>query len=181
MSKLMMGLLAGVMTLTSVNAANAAASSDQYKAAVKQAQADYKAARETCKSMKGNAEDVCVAEAKAAEKKAKAQAEADHKGDVKSHQQARIVAAEADYDVAKAKCDAKKGNEKDVCIKEAKAAETRAKADAKADRKAQGAMNDAKEDKREAAYKAAKEKCDALSGNAEDRCVAEAKAKFGKS
>jgi hypothetical protein len=34
--------------------------------------------------------------------------------------------------VAKEKCDDKAGNEKDVCVKEAKAALVRAKADAKA-------------------------------------------------
>lgn len=180
MSKLMMSLLAGSIALASANVANAALSSDEYKAAVKQAQADYKAASENCKSMKGNAKDVCVAEAKAAEKKAKANAEAEHKNDAKSRQAAIVAAAEADYDVAKAKCGAKAGNDKDVCIKDAKAAETRAKADAKAGRKANEAVADAKEDKRDADFKAAKERCDAMSGDAKDRCVAEAKAKFGK-
>ena len=43
-----------------------------------------------------------------------------------------IAKAEADYSVAKEKCDDKAGNAKEVCIKEAKAAEARAKADAKA-------------------------------------------------
>lgn len=134
MSKLMMSLLVGSIAFGSANIASAALSSDEYKAAVKQAQADYKAANESCKSMKGNAKDVCVAEAKAAEKKAKANAEAEQKNDAKSRQNAIVAGAEADYDVAKVKCGAQKGNEKDVCIKEAKAAETRAKADAKASR-----------------------------------------------
>ncbi len=181
MSKLMMSLLVGSIAFSSAGMASAALSNDEYKAAVKQAKADYKAASEACKPMKGNAKDVCVAEAKAKEKKAKAQAEADHKNDAKSRQAAIAAAAEADYDVAKAKCGAKKGNEKDVCMKEAKAEETRAKANAKADRKAANAQSDAKEDKRDADYKVAKEKCDALSGDAKDRCIAQAKAKFGKS
>lgn len=181
MSKIMMSLLAGSIALSSAGVASAAMSADEYKAAVKQAQATYKADRETCKSMKGNAQDVCVAEAKAKEKKAKAQAEADHKNDAKSRENAVVAAAEADYDVAKAKCDAHKGNQKDVCMKEAKAAETKAKANAKADRKATNAQGDAKEDKREADFNVAKEKCDAMSGDAKDRCIAQAKAKFGKS
>lgn len=181
MSKLMMSLLAGSIAFASANVASAALSSDQYKTVVKQAEADYKAANESCKQMKGNTKDVCVAEAKATQKKAKAQAEADHKNDAKSRESAVVAAAEADYDVAKAKCGAQTGNEKDVCMKEAKAAETRAKADAKAGRKSNDAMADAKSDKRDADYKVAKEKCDAMSGDAKDRCTAEAKAKFGKS
>lgn len=180
MSKIMMSLLAGTIAFATVNVAGAATSADEYKAAVKQAQADYKAASENCKTMKGNAKDVCVAEAKATEKKAKANAEAEHKNDAKSRQNAAVVAADADYDVAKAKCGSQTGNNKDVCIKEAKAAQTRAKADARVDRKSGDAMADAKEDKRDADYKVAKEKCDALSGDAKDRCVAQAKAKFGK-
>jgi len=36
------------------------------------------------------------------------------------------------------------------------------------------------DDKKDADYKVAKEKCDALSGQAKDNCVAQAKLKFGK-
>ena len=42
-----------------------------------------------------------------------------------------IAKAEADYRVAKEKCDDSAGNAKDVCLKEAKAAEAAAKAEAK--------------------------------------------------
>src|SRR4029079_7911852 len=93
---------------------------------------------------------------------AKADAEAQYKNTDKARRDARIDAAEADYKVAKAKCGAMKGNEKDVCIKEAKATETKAKADAKASQKVATARQDAAEDKLEADYKVAKEKCDAL-------------------
>ena len=85
--------------------------------------------------MSGNPKDVCIAEAKAAEKKAKANAEAPYKNTDTARRNARIAAAKADYDVAKAKCGDKTGNDKDVCIKEAKAAETKAIADAKATQK----------------------------------------------
>jgi hypothetical protein len=90
--------------------------------------------------------------------------------------------------VAKEKCDDLAGNTKDVCIKEAKAARESAKADAKADRKvsdarsnANEARRDAQEDKRDAQYKVAVEKCDSFSGDAKDRCVRDAKTRFGKS
>ena len=154
--------------------------SADYSAAKSKASADYKAAKAQCDTLKDNPKDVCIAEAKAAEKKAKAEAEAQYKNTDKARRDARIDAAEADYKVAKAKCGAMKGNEKDVCIKEAKATETKAKADAKASQKVATARQDAAEDKMEADYKVAKEKCDALSGAAKDQCVNNAKARYKK-
>ena len=154
----------------------AAMTSADYKAAKDRAAADYKQAKAQCDTMSGNAKDVCVAEAKAHEKKAKAEAEAHYKNSDKAIRDARIAAAEADYDVAKTMS----GNEKDVCIKDAKAAETRVKADAKANQKVAAVRNDAAEDKRDADYKAAVERCDSMSGAAKDKCVSDTKARFGK-
>ena len=81
--------------------------------------------------------------------------------------------ADANYEVAKEKCDDLAGNAKDVCVKEAKAAFVKAKADAKVDRvaadtrkdsadKTAEARREAAADKRDADYKVAIEKCDAL-------------------
>jgi len=56
------------------------------------------------------------------EKVAKAELEARYKPSEKNRYQARVAQADADYSVAKEKCDDKAGNEKDVCVKEAKAA-----------------------------------------------------------
>lgn len=181
MSQSLMGVVIGVFALTMATAGNAATSKDAYKADVARGEADYKAANERCKSLAGNAKDVCVAEAKGARKKAKANAEAMHKDTDKARQDAKVAAAEADHDVAKAKCGAKGGNEKDVCLKEAKAALTSAKVDAKATREIKEIRKDAAQDKRDAEYKVALEKCDAKAGAAKDACRAEAKARFGKS
>ena len=52
--------------------------------------------------------------------------------------------------------------------------------DAKADKKVVDARVDAIDEKHDAAYKVATEKCDALSGNNKDACVAQAKAAHGK-
>ena len=41
------------------------------------------------------------------------------------------------------------------------------------------AKKDASSDKNDAMYKAARERCDAMSGNAKDACQNDAKAKFG--
>ena len=48
-------------------------------------------------------------------------------------------------------------------------------------KKTADAKQDAAEDKRDADYKVAVEKCDALAGAAKDACVRDAKARFGKS
>jgi hypothetical protein len=181
MSKLLMTMLAGSLAFAVSQSAIAVTSKAEYKAANDQADANYKVARQKCNAMSGNAKDVCVAEAKGEQKKAKARAEADHKADEKSRFNARMAAAEADYEVAKEKCDMRAGNDKDLCLKQAKAAETRAKADAKADSTSQQANTDAKEDKREADYRVAVEKCGALNGGAKDQCIAQAKARFGRS
>ena len=161
-------------------ALGAAMSSSDYSATKNRASADYKAAKAQCESLSGNPKDVCIAEAKATEKKAKADAEAQYKNTDKARRDARIDAAEADYSVAKAKCGARTGNDKDVCMKEAKAAETKTKADAKATQKIAAVKKDAMEDKMDADYKVAIEKCDAYSGAAKDSCVNTAKAKYRK-
>ena len=94
-------------------------------------EAEYKADKARCDGMKGNAKDVCVKEAKGKEKVAKA--ELDAKTDPSEHNQRKVMEAKADaqYDVAKEKCDDMKGKEKSACEKEAKAEHDRAQADMK--------------------------------------------------
>ncbi|MEO6353835.1 MAG: hypothetical protein ABIO19_06685, partial [Burkholderiaceae bacterium] len=110
----------------------------------------------------------------------KAEAEAEYKNTPKEHMNARIAAADGNYAVAKAKCDADKGNAKDVCLKEAKAVHTKAVVDAKSSEKISEVKSDAKEDKSDADYKVAIEKCDAMAGPKKEACVATAKSKYGK-
>lgn len=140
-----------------------------------------KAALDACKPMSGNAKDVCQAQAKADASIAKAELEAKYKGTRESAYDARVARAKAHYDVAKEKCDDFAGNQKAVCVKEAKAAETRALADTKADKKVVEARLDAREAKVDAEYKVAVERCDTYSGDAKARCVMDAKQHFGKS
>ena len=92
-------------------------------------ESEYKAAKEKCDTMQGNQKDICQAEAKAHEKVAKAENDAKHAKDP-SKAQARVqrVKADAEYDVAKEKCDEKKGNDKDVCMKEARVQRDKARA-----------------------------------------------------
>ena len=177
-NRLLQGAVVGLAIPTLAFAA--AMTSNDYSAAKTRAEADYKSARAQCDGLSGNPNDVCIAEAKAAEKKSKAEAEALYKNTAKARSDAIVASAEADYDVAKARCDARTGNDKDVCLKEAKAVEVKTKADAQANQKVAAARADAREDKLDADYKVALEKCDALSGPAKDGCIASAKAKYQK-
>jgi hypothetical protein len=107
-----------------------------------------------------------------------AQAATDAEKNIKNQYNAAITQADATFKAAWAACEAKQGNDKDVCQQQAKASRDKATADAKASRKSQDAMLDAHEEKMEADYKVAKEKCDALSGSAKDACISSAKTKF---
>ena len=165
---------------------------DSYAMAKKDADAQYKIDKDACSSLNGNAKDICVAEAKGKDNAAKADAQASYANTPKARESARVAHAKATHDVSIEKCDDLAGNRKDVCVKEAKAAFVRAKADAKVDRvavdtrkdataKQAEASKEATADKRDADYKVAIEKCDALAGSAKDACVGNAKAQFGKS
>jgi hypothetical protein len=164
---------------------------EEFKASKEKIGEQHKVAKAACKSLSGNASDICEVEAKGKEKVAIAELDATYKPSLKSHYEVQVVKAEADYALAKEHCDDKAGNTKDVCVKEAKAAETTAKADAKAQMKsseAKGtakeksadARKDAKEDKSDAQYAVAKEKCDTYAGVAKDRCNDQAKVNFNK-
>jgi hypothetical protein len=162
-------------------AAGETMSKAQYKSSKETIQADYKSAAEACEPLKDNAKDICKAEARGKEKVALAGLAASYKPTSKSRYDARLAQAEADYSVAREKCDDQKGNAKDVCVKEAKAARVAGEADAKAQMKIVSAKHVAKDDKRDADYAVAKEKCAALEPGAKDSCMADAKAHYGKS
>jgi hypothetical protein len=175
-------------------------SKSDYEAEKDRIAAAYKSDKANCDAHSGNKKDVCIAEAKGNEKIAKAELEARAEPSAKHHYDVLIAKADADYAVAKEKCDDQAGNAQDVCVKEAKAVETRAKADAevqmktwKANKSAYETSSEAgmkaKEDRTEARqdaatdivdadYAVAKEKCDAMAGDAKSRCLDAAKAKY---
>ncbi|WP_426111486.1 hypothetical protein [Massilia sp. PWRC2] len=164
--------------------AGASAAVDEAKLVYKQAQdnaaANYKVARARCDAIAGNPKDVCVAEAKAQRVRAEEEAGAYYKNTLKAYTRSRMKIAEAKFDLDKARCGAFAGNEKDVCVSQAKATLVATEADAKADKKAMEARADAREDKRDAEYKVAREKCDGFAGATKDSCMSAAKAQYGK-
>jgi len=178
-------------------------SKTEYKSSQEKISADYKTAKAGCASFSDNANDICEAQAKGNERVAVAELEASYKPDSKNHYNVAIARAEADYAVAKQKCDDLSGNAKDVCVKEAKAAQISAKADAKtrmktsdanatanektddarsaAGKESTAARKEATSDKLDADYAVAKAKCDTYSGTAKGTCLDQAKIHFGKS
>jgi hypothetical protein len=143
-----------------------------------------------------------VAQAKGKESVALAELDNSYKPTVKTLYKVRVAKAESVYDVAKQQCDDLAGNPKDVCVKEAKASLTAAKADAnvqmktttatatatdktaaaqaKASSEVKEVRTDAAADKRAAQYKVEKEKCDALAATAKDTCMTNAQKSYGK-
>ena len=176
---------------------------DDYQAGKEQIAADSKAARTACTALFGNARDVCEAEASGSGKVAGAELDASYGPTLKSRNDVRVVKAEADHAVARQRCEDLAGNAKDVCIKEATAVETAAKADAKAqlttsnakaaaseksstafskaNAEAATARKEAAKATNDAQYDVAVEKCDVYAGGAKDVCLGRAKARFGKS
>lgn len=163
----------------------------EHSAAQDRISANYKMAHEKCAGLAGNAKDVCVTDAKAQEKIAKANLAADYKSTPSTRNKARIAKAEAEYAMAKERCNDKAGTAKDVCVQEAKTAEASAIADSKLKMKTTDASMDAKakvddakmdadESKREAQLKLAKEKCESMAGMSKDNCMADANARHGK-
>lgn len=199
---LLNGVAMTVCLLFGTSAMAQTMSSADFSANKDRIKTEYKADKKGCASMSSNAKDICVAEAKGKESVALAELDHSYKPTLKTQYKVSIAKGEAAYDVAKQKCDDLSGNAKDVCVKEAKAALTTAKADAKVQQKTSDTNNtaheksvdanakarsenkevraDATADKRAAQLKVAEEKCDGLASAAKDACMAAAQAKFGK-
>ena len=101
-------------------------SREAYKAEKDRIEAEYKAAKEKCDKLSGNAEDVCQVQAKGSRRVADAELDARNKNTPRAQEDVKKVRADVDYDIAKEKCDDLSGNAKDTCQKDAKAAHARA-------------------------------------------------------
>jgi hypothetical protein len=147
---------------------------------------DYKVSRDKCNSLKANAKDICVSEAKGVESIAKAELEASYAPSARHTEKVAMAKGDAAYSTAKEKCDDSAGNEKTICRADAKAAHVKTKDDARLGRVdamagtvENGARASANKDENEANYKAAAARCDSMTGATKDACTADAKAKHG--
>ncbi|WP_229415791.1 BON domain-containing protein [Pseudoduganella armeniaca] len=97
-----------------------------YKQAHNKAESDYKAAKKACKSLKDNAQDVCEEEAKVARAKAEREAVAQYKNTPRDLEKADRKLADAEYELAKERCDDLSGDAKDSCQNQARTAKANA-------------------------------------------------------
>jgi hyperosmotically inducible periplasmic protein len=151
-----------------------------YRNVTQKASADYKSATAKCTRMSGNDKEVCMAEAKAARAHAEADAVAQYNNTAAGREKARIKLADADFTLAKARCDAKSGVEKDDCLNNAKSVHTAALADAKAGRDttvaATGSSTTSTTVTGDARAQAAADQCARMAGSAKTACLIDNKA-----
>jgi hyperosmotically inducible protein len=188
MKTLLATLLATAAGATFAAAPTAALNHDPatYRNVSQKAATEYKAATAKCDAKSGNDKDVCMAEAKAARARTESEAIAKYNNSEKGRAGARSKVAEADYEVAKAKCDAKSGAEKDSCMDNAKSVRTAALADAKAGRDGSGSATSAagasgsagliaSTDTKDPVKAAAVAKCEQAAGNSNTGCLVDSK------
>lgn len=162
MNRLNIAAIAATISLAfSAGAMAQGMSEDAYKTGEDRIAVEYESAKAGCDSLSGNANDICMAEAKGKKQVAQADLDASYEPTKKSHYKAHVAKAETNFAVAKEKCDDLAGNLKDVCRKEAKAVLISAKADAKAQMKISDANEVADDKTSDAQMKGDKEAAEA--------------------
>jgi hypothetical protein len=156
-------------------------SMDEFNAGKARADAELRADRAACDKLVGTPRDVCREQARGKELVAKAELELAHTGRRKSQDRLTTARMDAAYDVARTQCNDKAGAAKTVCTKEAQTVRAKAQADLKLSQRVTDAKRDAAEDRRDAEYKLAAEKCDAMAAEPRVACMVAAKVKAGKS
>ena len=161
-----------------VQAANFSKAS--YNSAKADIKATYKAERDNCSVLAGNAKDICVQQAKGREAVALAQLEYNYTGRAADERKLYTVRADSRYELAKERCDDLGGDAKDVCLRQARSEHEKAQADIKLAQKVTSAIDEADQARMKADYKLAMEKCTQLAGDAKDSCVSAAKSRYGE-
>lgn len=117
-----------------VYAAHPPMTQSDYEAAERRIAAQAKTDRQACRKLKDNHRDVCEAQAKGRAKAMRAELEARNTHDPEAERAAKEVTADANYQVAKAKCEAVKGRQRDTCLRQAKDARVAAIRQAKVEK-----------------------------------------------
>jgi hypothetical protein len=108
---------------------------NQYLSQKKSIKSEYKSAQAVCDSLAGNANDICIAEAKGNSSIANAELKFNYKPSAKSRFGLSIAKADAEYAVAAEKCDDMAAKARGVCVKEARAIQIQQITDAKIEAK----------------------------------------------
>ncbi len=145
---------------------------------------EYKVSRDKCNSLKANAKEICVSEAKGVLSVAKAELKSAYEPSARHTEKVAMAKGDAAYDTAKEKCDDSQGNAKSICRADAKAMHVKAqdearvtRVNAEADKVRTGARSMADKDENKASLKAALARCDSMMGAAKDTCMTDAKFK----
>ena len=97
---------------------------------------EHEAARDACKPLKGNAQDVCKKEADGKKKIAQAELKLQKKDTPENRKELAETKAKAEYDVAMERCEDQKGDAKNACQREARTKRESAMAAAKGESRA---------------------------------------------
>lgn len=141
----------------------------KYKAAIARAHEDHMLALRDCDRYSGDAKALCRTEADVAQSRTVAAAKAENLGTAAALTQAERDNVNADWDLAKEKCNQFGGDTKADCLAKARAARDNSIKEI-----------DANEAKQEAEWKVAYAQCAELAGTYRSTCLAEARAKFGR-
>jgi hypothetical protein len=152
----------------------------EFNAAKSRMSSEYKADKVICKQLAANAKDICIEEAKAKEKVAKAELTFSYSAKASDQVKISTVKADTSYAVAKEKCDDLSGVPKTTCRTDAKAIHTKTLADIKMGKQISAAKTDDAKTKLDADYKIATQNCASLADDAKANCVSAAKIKFSK-
>lgn len=161
--------LTGIIAACAASAAfvsNVALADDSpyYKSEIAKASAQYESEKQRCATLKGNDHDVCMERAAANLKIAESDLKAYEKNTTAASIKAEKERIKQLHKVDEEKCDAYKGNAKDVCEAQADATKLRREGNLKA-----------LEARMEGDYKLAVEKCESFSGDKRSACKDEAK------
>jgi len=113
---LLLGAGAGGLVYSGETAMN----KDAYRAAQQRIEAQAQAQRKACDRYRGQAKEVCQAQAKGWEKVARAKLEARYEPGPQAEKEAKFARAEADYALAKQRCGLLKERARDTCRERAK-------------------------------------------------------------
>jgi len=141
----------------------------KFKAAIARAHEDHMLALRGCEQFSGDAKSMCRTEAGIAQTKTVATAKAENLGTTEALTQAELDNVDADWTLAKEKCNAFGGDVKTECLAKARAAHDTSIAEIKTNI-----------DKQEAEWKSAVAQCSELAGTYRSTCMAEARARYGR-
>ncbi len=130
-------LLAGILSVAAlgigaaVDSPRTLMSPSDYGLGKRAIEAETRLALARCRDVAAMARDVCKAEARGEERIKKAELNARYHGTVMSQDEVRMVRAKAVYDIAKARCGSRTGEERIDCLRAAREDRNKLLADAK--------------------------------------------------